>query len=491
MIWVFAIGTVYAARIVDKKAPIQSTPTVDDFTCGGSIESATWKLWEQRGLPFLRERLIGVRLQEQGDTYALYDMQTYFDSLVALAQRCQRFERMQQMADALMPLFERLEALPSNSTQRAWICRGGAICNTRNRLINTEVMLVSVQGLGLLSHLAQVMAANKRDSVRSHPFVAATGQTAAQHLMRWGDVAKRTYWQRLTQASPSDVKDSNSSELFFTDHTLWMIDIYANLAGIYVHRPDLAQALLKGQQRAMADAMRDALQFFKARTTWKPQSRMNGVQGAEVDAGYWRLYVDFRYAGYSGEEPPAVCIKQADGGYQALLKVDARAVPVVTDLGWDISHARRLVHVLLALDQNRDAIKKIYALDDHDLVMPNLTKAFAAQLLGKVWNGDKQHPLFANYWNGTNGWYRVAYDNGTGQCHEGYPPFGLTNSFTTGGYATWGRYYVAIKELGQSLYNIALSKSDKDQTFVRQYYRDLLDPYSQLMFWPTLIGIDN
>ena len=51
-------------------------------------------------------------------------------------------------------------------------------------------------------------------------------------------------------------------------------------------------------------------------------------------------------------------------------------------------------------------------------------------------NGDATQPLFSNYWSGVNGWYRVAYDNGADQCREGYPPYGLTDSFPTGGYLT-------------------------------------------------------
>ena len=461
------------------------------FACGGALEADTWALWQQRGLPFLRDQLIAKRLQGNGDTYALYDMQTFFDNLAALAERCQRPERMRQMADALMPVFDQLGPLPGDSAQRAWVCRGGAVCNTQNRLVNTEVMLVSAQGLGLMSHLAQMMAASSDAATRQHPFVATTAQVAAQHLLRWGDAKARADWLRNARAQPGDVKDG-SSALFFTDKPLWMIDIYANLAGIDARRPVLTNA----QRQALGGALRDALVFFKARIALHatPVARTGGALGADIDSGYWRLLADNRYAGYDGATPPALCAVQPDGRRKAQLQVSPRDVPVVPGLGWDISHARRLVHALAALDDNRQAIQAVYALALDVLPAQNLPQAFAAQLVGKVWNGDRQHPLFANYWSGANGWYRVAYDNGTAYCEAGRPPFGLSDSFATGGYISWARYRPVLGELGRQLYHMAQSGSGADQAFIRQYYGGLLAisadsrMLTQLMFWPSLIG---
>jgi len=92
------------------------------------------------------------------------------------------------------------------------------------------------------------------------------------------------------------------------------------------------------------------------------------------------------------------------------------------DIDWDISHARRLVHALDALERNRSAINVIFLLTDKLLPPDYLTTLFANTIVKVIWNGDKEQPLFANYWCGANGWYRVAYDNGTGRCMEGYPP---------------------------------------------------------------------
>lgn len=493
-----ALGLLLAACAVPATEPTNrvKTQTVagSEFSCGGALEDATWSLWQEFGLPFLRQQLVEGRLQAQGDTYALYDIQGYFHNLAALAQRCQRPERMRQMADALMPVFGKLEPLPGNATQRAWVCRGGEICNTSNKLINTEVMLVSVQGLGLMSSLAQTMAASTDPATRHHPFVAATAQVSAEHLLRWGDAKARAGWRRLAHAQATDVKDG-SSALFFTDKPLWMIALYANLAGIYAQQPALASPLTGTQRQALSDGMRDAVLLFKARTTLHPtpEARLSGALAADIDRGFWRLFVDSRYAGYVGAIPPAVCMQEPDGSRKAHLMVDARDLPLVSGLGWDFSHARRLVHVLAALDQNRHAVEQVFGLTANELPAPDLARDFAAQLVGYVWNGDTRYPLFTNYWGGANGWHRVAYDNGTAYCNAGYPPFGLSDSFTTGGYATWAHYYPVIDDLARTLFHMAQADDESDKKFIRRYYGGLLATsennrmLTQLMFWPTLI----
>jgi len=115
-----------------------------------------------------------------------------------------------------------------------------------------------------------------------------------------------------------------------------------------------------------------------------------------------------------------------------------------------------------------------------------------------VWNGDKENPLFSNYFSGANGWYRVAYDIGIGQCREGTPPFGLTISFPTGGYITWARHNPTIGLLGQRLYELTSSKDGKVNPFIIKYYPGLRKSVPaqkinlpRFMFLPSLVGIMN
>jgi len=115
-----------------------------------------------------------------------------------------------------------------------------------------------------------------------------------------------------------------------------------------------------------------------------------------------------------------------------------------------------------------------------------------------VWNGDKENPLFSNYFSGANGWYRVAYDIGIGQCREGTPPFGLTISFPTGGYITWARHNPTIGLLGQRLYELTSSDDGKANPFIVKYYKGLKKSVpvqninlARFMFLPSLVGVSN
>jgi hypothetical protein len=138
----------------------------------------------------MRGQLIGARLKDQGDTYALYDIQIEFHNLMMMAQRCGRVDRLVQLADDLMPVFDKLEPLDGDASNLVWICRGGAVCNARNRLVNTEVMLVSLQGLGLFTALADALVHAPDAAARSHPFVARTAQVAAAQPARPGRSAR-------------------------------------------------------------------------------------------------------------------------------------------------------------------------------------------------------------------------------------------------------------------------------------------------------------
>lgn len=483
-----------------KTEKFSTTPSpltsADDARCGGRLEEQVWRLWDAQGRDILKRQLIDTRLLRQGDSYALYDIQGYFQSLEAMAERCQRTSRLVQLADDLIPVFDALTPLPYMSGGQAWVCRGGAFCNEHNKLIGREVVLNSAQGLGFLSALAEAMARSSDPKVRAHPFIRKTVQASIGHLQRWGDLIVQQNWRRLAKIRPQDIMD-NSSALLLTDIHLWQIAIYANLAGIATYQSSLLREIdpTRTAQAQLAQGFGALLQLFQARLSLVTlnNSRLGRITVADLDRGYWRLYGDNLYAGYTGVTSPAVC-RQSNNGVQVHLQIDARSIASVADLGWDFSHARRLVPVLDALDTNRQALQIWYDIASSDLPPDSLAQTFAAQLISVIWNGDTQAPLFSNYWNGANGWYRVAYDNGTGRCYEGYPPFGLSDSFVTGGYAAWNQYYPQIGELAHSIQIHSISSRNEDKDFIRRYYFGLSEAapsntrmLTQLMFWSSQI----
>jgi hypothetical protein len=471
--------------------------SVSAYACGGRVEVDVWRQWDDTGFRFAQEQLIEKRLVRAGDTYALYDLQTMLHNLLSMSQRCKRSARQLQLISLVIVPYAQLTPAPGDQIGRAWLCRGGFVCNRTNRLINTEVVLPSVQFLAFASSLAQGLnQGSPSESTRS--FIDQTARVVLEHLTRWSALAKRVALRQRIAAKPADVRDGSSS-LFFTDNDLWQIALYADLAGLLATQPQGRILADDGAFAALQEHLLLLLRLFAARTTIQTVSdplHSKSLKLADLDSGFWRLHADSRYAGYTGTDKPVVCTPRKDKPhtFEVETLIDSADIAPVANLGWDLSHARRLVHVFDAIERNRVPLVKVFGLAPEDLPSRETIQAFARQLRMRGWNQDEAKPLFANFFNGTNGWYRVAYDNGTGRCMAGYPPYGLTDAFPTGGFATWAALDPGIRRLGERLYVLTQSRDEEDQAFVNTYYANLgaragvnTRMLAEMMFWPTLI----
>jgi hypothetical protein len=335
---------------------------------------------------------------------------------------------------------------------------------------------------------------DRKDSV----FVADTIAIVSEHMGRWADDAAVKRLRKALKATPDDLKDG-AAALLFVDADLWLITIYAELAGLMRWQgrtglPDHADE----NKRRMREHLTALLKLFAARTSFQSDGneRQDGAARADIDRGYWRFYEDNRYAGYERDNKPVVCRPSKNGKDEVKMeiRVAANSVRLPRDTGWDISHARRLVPALDALERNRPAITSVFRVEEKELSKKWLSSAFANTLVATVWNGDKARPLFTNYWSGANGWFRVAYDNGTGQCQEGYPPYGMSDAFLSGGYITWERYRPVIGILGRRLHQLIDSPRAQDRRFIGRYYPEFGTSaaaqnraLSKFMFLPTLV----
>lgn len=109
-----------------------------DFACGGSVEAEVWEAWDGNVRDYLRQSQLDARLIKQGDVYALYDIQTYTHNMVSMASRCNRTNRLKEVAGLIHIAYDALEPGTQSSPGRRWVCRGGSICNDKNRLLNQE-----------------------------------------------------------------------------------------------------------------------------------------------------------------------------------------------------------------------------------------------------------------------------------------------------------------------------------------------------------------
>jgi hypothetical protein len=142
---------------------------------------------------------------------------------------------------------------------------------------------------------------------------------------------------------------------------------------------------------------------------------------------------------------------------------------VYTGASWDISHAYRLPVFLRALYENRKATGSAFPAH-HDLEM------VVNQYVYKVFNGDFNFPLFHNYFDGSDGWFRVGY-NGPG---FGHPPSiycdmrnDKTRCLTPGNIIGWGQLAFVnpvLARLEQSLVNLGFDDQLQVQRFRDRYY---------------------
>lgn len=469
---------------------------VNRFACGGSVESGVWKSWDTEIASWLRH-LLQERLVNQHDVYALYDYQLIMQSAASMAQRCNRTARLQELSDMIRIAYSALTPGTAASPGARWICRGGEICTVQNGLLNNEVLLTSVQFLGFATSVANALATSGAPlSSKDRAFIDDTLRIATEHLIRWGTDSEIQRLRSIAAAVPEHAS-ATSYDLIFSDKYLWQIAIYAELSGLrQLQRKQgwVGDSLAISNETRLHSHLSALLNLFSKRVS--VQRITNGNLGAtlattdlaEIDRGFWRLFPGREYAGYDGAEAPIACSPSA------MVRMSPLSVARRDDTGWDFSHARRLVPALDALERNRAAIKPIFSISESQLPSPALPKAFAAMLVNKIWNGNKTSPLFSNYWSGANGWYDAYYSNG--ECSEGFRPFGITDSFPTGGYITWARHYPLIGELGVRLYTLATTAAGTKTAFMTQYYPRLSasaayesNALAKFMFVPSLVGV--
>ncbi|NEX64022.1 hypothetical protein [Noviherbaspirillum galbum] len=459
----FVIALLFALQ-VPLAAGAQASSADADFLCGGRVEADTWQLWDQQVRAPFEQEMLPERLLGQGDTYALYDMQLYSQSLWSMAQQCGRIDRLREAAGLVAATYPSLEPAPAPATGRAWICRGGAIC-ADNGLLGREVKLVSFQFLGLASFVANALATSDAPlSGKEKDFINDTVAIVTEHMLRWSGDYEINRLMQVRKAGLQDVR-ADDSFLLFSDQDLWPLTIYAELAGLRQWQVKQGLGATTAADGKLKQHLNALLQAFSARVSIlnSPALRLANTDSADLDRGYWKRMAANAYAAYEGADSPVSCPA-------GVPRVDTAAIPQRADIGWDLSHARRLVQAVDAFERNRAALKSVFAVSEARLPLPTLPQAFAAMLLNGPWNGDTLRPLFANYWSGANGWFGVVAAPG---CTAGTAPYGMTDSFPTGGYVTWARYLPMIGLLGRRLYDIAYSSAPDDRAFIERFYPNL------------------
>lgn len=287
---------------------------------------------------------------------------------------------------------------------------------------------------------------------------------------------KQTHLSFLRGKQLGLLKDSQSDPDYchaITDTDMWIVAGLTELLTARDREPTIVpiSTAKRAQLKAYLGLAVDLLQT-RLVTTQLTDLEGKPAVGAVLDRGYFDAHPNNAYAGYTGSAFPTPAQKKA-----------------TQNLGWDLSHARRLVHVFGTLIRSKSITGRSF---------PTTTtmKRLAAQYAYASFNKNLSLPLFNNFVDGSNGWYRVDY-HGVG---FGYAPYDLSNSAYTGGYGFWKVYNPDVDTINRALWKLAARKDPKAVTHRGAHYGtfymgykhvgkmsvDLATSLSLLQFLPSL-----
>lgn len=176
----------------------------------------------------------------------------------------------------------------------------------------------------------------------------------------------------------------------------------------------------------------------------------DSVEGVVFDSGSWDEHSDYAYTAYTDDSFPTEGDKKHN-----------------KNMGWDISHGRRFIFAFENLYKNKKVLGYTFPSTE---VMVKLSNQF----IYGVFNKDFKYPLFSNFMDGSDGWYRVNWNKREG---FGYPPSILSSSILSGGYGMYQHYNSKVNLVMKSLYNMLNSPDDDIRDFVvknyeNQYFKD-------------------
>lgn len=425
------------------------------------FETAAWSAWDTTAAAYM-SNLISVTLATQQQTSGLYYFQQYSHSLVHLCRETENATRLRE-------IYTMIEAAYDELSGGQWLDGGSA-----------EIVLNSVQFLGIAATVARSLVEIGAASAGDKAFVAQTSEIIISHLYRWSESENwRIDTAGLKTIMPVDIINT-ASTYFCNERHLWMIHCLAELSGILNNASIYGvTAMTEAQEAALSAFFSELLQLFRCRT----HIEYTGSEyRAYIDTGYWRKYLYHQYAGYTDAENPPTHMDGEDLVYD----VEASAVDEVPTLGWDISHGRRIPHVLNAISRNRSEIGTMFGLSGQ-LPESGIAGYFANSIIADWWNDDSSYPLFSNYMDGTNGWYRVGYPS----IQTGYPPSGITSSVPLGGYGLWRTFNSSLQSLALTIYTLVNSVVQDDIDFITDNYAEFkgsatTQALAKIQFYPTL-----
>lgn len=204
-------------------------------------------------------------------------------------------------------------------------------------------------------------------------------------------------------------------------NSLWDVDLWI-IAGVthllYARelRPDWFSSLSASEANALRTHVANGVELFASRLSVGTRKNRQG-QNREVvyyEIGGMRGHPDYAYSGDTNPSFPGWTRQGSPA--QRPPKEDPNASN-------DLSHSRRVVRFLFSLDKFGIPLGIV-----NPAWLIRVHQGMANQLAYGVFNGSFSNPLFTNFLNGTNGWYRVNYSN---RENFGYEPWSWSQGRST------------------------------------------------------------
>jgi len=172
------------------------------------------------------------------------------------------------------------------------------------------------------------------------------------------------------------------------------------------------------------------------------------VEILSFQEGSWYGHPDYNYSEYNGSTFPQ--------------ENKLKSHPSV---GIDVAHGSRVLYLLEMIKENKNKFNIEFP-SDNDM------KMFTDGFFYKVFNQNFQKPLFKNYMNGSNGWFRVNYSSRKGY---GYAPYQIGSSGALlGGYPRLAKYNKKLETIFTLLFKKFNSTKKEDQKFIHKYYENAI-----------------
>lgn len=233
-----------------------------------------------------------------------------------------------------------------------------------------------------------------------------------------------------------------------TDVDMWIIAGVTNVLAVYKKEKNLVP-ITPEEYRRLLNYVQLGSKLIESRFSDTRLKDLKGkyVTGTLFQRGTGETFPDYEFAGYTGQEFPKTT---------PINKLRYRQKGVA----WDLSHSRRFVHVFETLSENKDILGLNFPTKDHMVKMAN-------QLNYATFNLDFKKPLFSNFMDGTNGWYRINYADRKG---FGYGPSDMSIAVLIGGYGFWSIYSSDTQKIFTALSDMLKSKDPEVRKHVINHY---------------------